>query len=205
MKSPSTTQSLLALAGFVAATMSAASSGAKFSRNRSRLWYRALNQPAFTPPDKAFPIVWTTLYALMAWSGWRVWRSRPSVRRSVGLTLWSATGGERRMVETVLRRAGTSARTGRHFAARFPDCGLHRHRPRSRSQRCAGLHAVSGLGDVCDVIECRDRASQFLGFATICGPPQFARGSSREHYRQSQPSHPTHSIRSSEALSINEH
>ena len=55
MKSPSTTQSLLALAGFVAATMSAASSGAKFSRNRSRLWYRTLNKPAFTPPDKSFP------------------------------------------------------------------------------------------------------------------------------------------------------
>lgn len=90
MKSPSTTQSLLALAGFVAATMSAASSAAKFSRNRSRLWYRTLNKPAFTPPDKAFPIVWTTLYALMAWSGWRVWRSRPSVRRSVGLALWNA-------------------------------------------------------------------------------------------------------------------
>ena len=89
MKSPSTTQSLLALAGFVAATMSAASSGAKFSRNRSRSWYRTLNKPAFTPPDKAFPIVWTTLYALMAWSGWRVWRFRPSVRRSVGLPLWN--------------------------------------------------------------------------------------------------------------------
>lgn len=28
-------------------------------------WYRALAKPAATPPDIAFPIVWTTLYALM--------------------------------------------------------------------------------------------------------------------------------------------
>ena len=71
MKPPSTAKSLLALAGFVAATVGAASSGAKFSRYKSKLWYRSLNKPAFTPPDKVFPIVWTTLYALMAWSGWR--------------------------------------------------------------------------------------------------------------------------------------
>ena len=90
MKPPSTAKSLLALAGFVAATVSVASSGAKFSDGKSKAWYRTLNQPPFTPPDKVFPIVWTTLYALMAWSGWRIWRSRPSVRRSVGLTLWNA-------------------------------------------------------------------------------------------------------------------
>lgn len=90
MKPPSTAKSLLALAGFVAATVRAVRSGAKFSGKNSKLWYRTLDRPGFAPPDKVFPIVWTTLYALMAWSGWRVWRSRPSLRRSVGLSLWNA-------------------------------------------------------------------------------------------------------------------
>lgn len=38
-------------------------------------WYATLQKPAFTPPDAAFPIVWTILYVLMAVSAWLVWRS----------------------------------------------------------------------------------------------------------------------------------
>lgn len=37
-------------------------------------WYAALEKPAFTPPDLAFPIVWTLLYGLMTVSVWLVWR-----------------------------------------------------------------------------------------------------------------------------------
>lgn len=90
VRPPNTAKSLLALAGFVAATAGAASVGAQSGAKRPKLWYRTLKKPSFTPPDKVFPVVWTALYALMAWSGWRVWRSRPSIRRSVGLTLWNA-------------------------------------------------------------------------------------------------------------------
>jgi translocator protein len=35
-----------------------------------------------------FPVVWTTLYALIAWSGWRVWSAAPSAARSKALRLW---------------------------------------------------------------------------------------------------------------------
>jgi benzodiazapine receptor len=90
MKPPSTAKSLLALAGFVAATASAARFGVQSSGKRRKIRYRTLHKPSFAPPDKVFPIVWTCLYALMAWSGWRVWRSRPSLRRSAGLALWNA-------------------------------------------------------------------------------------------------------------------
>lgn len=38
-------------------------------------WYEQLNQPAGTPPDIAFPIVWTLLYIGMAIAAWRVWRA----------------------------------------------------------------------------------------------------------------------------------
>ena len=81
--------SLLALAGFGLATAGAALYGARYSRNGSRdRWYRSLDKPKFTPPDQAFPVVWTTLYALIAWSGWRVWSAAPSRERDHALRLW---------------------------------------------------------------------------------------------------------------------
>ena len=81
--------SLLALAGFGLATAGAAWYGARYSRKGNRdSWYLHLDKPSFTPPDKVFPIVWTTLYALIAWSGWRVWSAAPSRERDRALSLW---------------------------------------------------------------------------------------------------------------------
>lgn len=40
-------------------------------------WYPTLKLPDWRPPNGAFPIVWTTLYVLMALSAWLVWRRRP--------------------------------------------------------------------------------------------------------------------------------
>lgn len=82
-------RSLLALAGFGVATAGAAWFGARYSRNGNRdSWYRELDKPSFTPPDKVFPVVWTTLYALIAWSGWRIWSAAPSRERNAALRLW---------------------------------------------------------------------------------------------------------------------
>src|SRR5579871_2259483 len=82
-------RSLLALAGFGLATAGAAWYGARYSRNGSRdTWYRSLDKPSFTPPDKVFPVVWTSLYALIAWSGWRIWNAAPSRERNRALRLW---------------------------------------------------------------------------------------------------------------------
>jgi benzodiazapine receptor len=82
--------SLFALAGFGLATAGAAWFGSRYSpaKKKSRDWYQALDKPSFTPPDAAFPIVWTSLYALMAWSGWRVWSAPRSLDRSRALRLW---------------------------------------------------------------------------------------------------------------------
>lgn len=35
-------------------------------------WYRGLRKPAWTPPDRAFPLAWAVLYGLMAVAGARV-------------------------------------------------------------------------------------------------------------------------------------
>ncbi|MFP4125343.1 MAG: TspO/MBR family protein [Alphaproteobacteria bacterium] len=63
--------SLIGLGVFALLALAAASSGAVFTPDA---WYRAMNKPSWTPKDWVFPTVWTPLYALIAISGWLVWR-----------------------------------------------------------------------------------------------------------------------------------
>ena len=61
----------LALAGFLAASFAAASSGAVFKPDD---WYLTLRKPGWTPPPWVFPVVWTPLYLMIAVAGWLAWR-----------------------------------------------------------------------------------------------------------------------------------
>jgi tryptophan-rich sensory protein len=81
-------RSLAAAALLGGATLGAAAVGARASSARTP-WYLALRKPPWQPPAAAFGPVWTTLYALTATSGWRVWRSRAPARRRA-LALWTA-------------------------------------------------------------------------------------------------------------------
>jgi tryptophan-rich sensory protein len=82
-------RSLLALAGFGLVTAGAAWYSSRYARNGSSdPWYRALDKPSFAPPEKMIPIVWTTLYCLIAWSGWRIWSAAPSRERNLALRQW---------------------------------------------------------------------------------------------------------------------
>jgi len=52
-------------------------------------WYAGLAKPSFNPPNWLFGPVWTTLYALMAFSAWRVMRRPPTEPgRSLALALF---------------------------------------------------------------------------------------------------------------------
>ena len=59
-----------------------AASGAIFKPGE---WYESLDKPPWTPPNLAFPIVWSSLYVLMVIAGWLVWRE---AGWSLALLLW---------------------------------------------------------------------------------------------------------------------
>jgi tryptophan-rich sensory protein len=63
------------LGGFLLLCAAASALGSYFTSPAIPGWYAELNKPAWLPPNAAFPIVWTVLYALMAVSAWLVWRT----------------------------------------------------------------------------------------------------------------------------------
>ncbi len=50
-------------------------------------WYETLEKPSWTPPDWAFPVVWTTLYVMIVIAGWLVWRE---AGLGLAMILWFA-------------------------------------------------------------------------------------------------------------------
>ncbi len=80
----------LAAMGFGALVAAAAALGARATVSSVRSpWYIALEKPSWQPPASAFGPVWTALYAALAASAWRVWRS-DAPARGPALALWGA-------------------------------------------------------------------------------------------------------------------
>lgn len=57
---------------FVFFLLACAAAGATGIFFQPGAWYAGLQKPGFTPPGWVFPIAWTTLYVLMAWSAARL-------------------------------------------------------------------------------------------------------------------------------------
>lgn len=82
-------RSLFALALSFAACFAISVLGGAITAEPVKTWYPLLDKPALTPPDLAFPIVWTLLYALMAIAAWRVWRAVGLQRARTALLLFA--------------------------------------------------------------------------------------------------------------------
>jgi len=76
--------SYLTFIAFCVVVLAAASSGAIFKPGD---WYRALRKPSWTPPDWAFPVVWSALYFMIAVAGFLVWQVDPL---STAMGFWIA-------------------------------------------------------------------------------------------------------------------
>lgn len=64
--------------------------GSTFTRPEIPGWYAGLAKPSWTPPPVVFPIVWTTLYVMMAVAFWRLWdRVAPSHARRRAITFFA--------------------------------------------------------------------------------------------------------------------
>ena len=87
--------SILSFMVFFAIVLAVASSGAMFKPGP---WYQRLEKPSWTPPNWAFPVVWSALYVMIAIAGWRVYEAAglvalPFLAYGVQLALnaaWSA-------------------------------------------------------------------------------------------------------------------
>jgi benzodiazapine receptor len=59
--------------------MSVGALGGLLTQRSVNTWYPTLNKPSFTPPNWAFPTVWTTLFVIMGIASYLVWQKRKQV------------------------------------------------------------------------------------------------------------------------------
>ncbi len=51
-------------------------------------WYDSLEKAPFNPPSWVFGPVWTFLYVMIGYAGWRAWLAEPSRSRTLALRCW---------------------------------------------------------------------------------------------------------------------
>jgi tryptophan-rich sensory protein len=87
---PSGSRSLLALAGSGAAAFGVGGIGGVVTARSVDTWYRGLDKPPWTPPDRVFGPVWSLLYGAQAVAAWMVWRSGDQRAPAPALELYGA-------------------------------------------------------------------------------------------------------------------
>ncbi len=95
-----------------AAAVAAAATAGSATSNPASAWYRSLDKPAWQPPAAAFPAVWSSLYALIAFGSARTLDRMPPADRA---RFWRAYA-----VNLGLNAAWTAV----FFGARRPNLAL---------------------------------------------------------------------------------
>ncbi len=86
-------RSIPARAALVAAASALAVGAVGGTLTRIGPWYRALKKPGWTPPDPAFGVIWTAIFALAAIAGVLAWRgARNPVGREWLIGLFALNG-----------------------------------------------------------------------------------------------------------------
>ena len=62
------------LYAFLILTLGVGAGASLFTTPQIPTWYASLNHPAIAPPNYIFAPVWTTLYVMMGFAAWRVWK-----------------------------------------------------------------------------------------------------------------------------------
>jgi len=97
------------------------------SHPKTRRWYKRLDKPDFTPPDRVFGAVWPVLETGLAVGGYRLMRAPAGPRRNAAVGLWllntAMVGGwtelffRKRALETSTVAAGAMVVTGAAYVA----------------------------------------------------------------------------------------
>jgi len=82
-------ESWLSLLPFVVVCLAVAGVGGLFTNSSVKTWYPQLRRPEWTPPNWIFGPVWTTLYLMMAFSAWLVWRGSNWTAARLALMLFA--------------------------------------------------------------------------------------------------------------------
>jgi benzodiazapine receptor len=56
--------------------MSVGALGGFLTQESVKTWYLTINKPSFTPPNWAFPTVWTSLFVIIGIASYLVWQKR---------------------------------------------------------------------------------------------------------------------------------
>lgn len=52
-------------------------------------WYASLNRPSFSPPNWVFGPMWTSLYILLGFSFFLIWKENPSQQKNLAITVFA--------------------------------------------------------------------------------------------------------------------
>jgi tryptophan-rich sensory protein len=74
---------------FLAICLGAGGLGAIATTPEIDSWYQTLAKPSWNPPNWLFGPVWTTLYLMMAISGWLVWKPAGTLAARLPLVLFT--------------------------------------------------------------------------------------------------------------------
>ena len=126
-----------AIVGTALATAAAAVVGSVASREGVQNWYPTLRKPSFNPPNAAFPIAWTTLYADIA------------VTSASAINRFRADGDDAKARAYTAALGSTSCSTpaGVGCSSRRTSWGCRRWRPRALAASSADLARRAGEAD----------------------------------------------------------